>query len=447
MDTIRVDLGKTKGPMKPMHAVNNGPVHKMTVDQQESNLHLFREAGIPYARNHDAAFYAGYGGEHTVDISAVFPNFDADPNDPASYDFVLTDEYLQVTMLAGTKIFYRLGSKIEHWKKKYGTLPPKDFRKWAVVCEHIVRHFNEGWADGFHMGIEYWEIWNEPDLDPDDSPNKRTWGGTAKEFYELFDITVGHLKKCFPGLKIGGPAVCSINEKWLEGLFDRLTAPIDFFSWHIYAREPEAVRREIRHARAVLDRHGLTQTESILNEWNYVTSFDGAEEWLYSRKMEKGIKGAAFAASVMCDSLYEPLDMLMYYDARPCGMCGLFDSDFPSQPLKGYYPFKMFNRLYALGEAVEAESGCEKLHACAARGKKGFAAMVSHFDDDDRAAGRTAWVQFQNAPEGTKRISLYLLDKEHDMARMREEIVEGREFGLRMDAPLFGTWLMEAEIL
>ena len=42
---------------------------------------------------------------------------------------------------AGTKVFYRLGHRIEHEVKKYGTLPPKDFKKWAVICEHIIRHY------------------------------------------------------------------------------------------------------------------------------------------------------------------------------------------------------------------------------------------------------------------------------------------------------------------
>ena len=32
----------------------------------------YRAARIPFARTHDAAFCADYGGEHTVDISAIF---------------------------------------------------------------------------------------------------------------------------------------------------------------------------------------------------------------------------------------------------------------------------------------------------------------------------------------------------------------------------------------
>ena len=70
-----------------------------------------------------------------------------DAEDPASYDFVETDDYLKTMRAAGTEPFYRLGQSIEHWIKKYGVNPPADFDKWAAICEHIVRHYNEGWAD------------------------------------------------------------------------------------------------------------------------------------------------------------------------------------------------------------------------------------------------------------------------------------------------------------
>lgn len=128
--------------------------------------------------------------------------------------------------------FYRLGSKIEHWKKKYNTIMPKDFNKWAIICEHIIMHYTEGWANGFRYDIEYWEIWNEPDLDADDSTNKRNWSGTANDFYELYRITLSHLKSRFPHLKIGGPAVASASPRhsdWIRGLFSRLETKPDFF--------------------------------------------------------------------------------------------------------------------------------------------------------------------------------------------------------------------------
>ena len=48
--------------------------------------------------------------------------------------------------------------------KPYHTFPPKDPEKWARICEHIIRHYTEGWADGYHYNIRYWEIWNEPEV-------------------------------------------------------------------------------------------------------------------------------------------------------------------------------------------------------------------------------------------------------------------------------------------
>jgi len=46
---------------------------------------------------------------------------------------------------------------------KKHNVPPKDFNKWARICVNIIRHYNDGWAGGYHWGIKYWEVWNEPD--------------------------------------------------------------------------------------------------------------------------------------------------------------------------------------------------------------------------------------------------------------------------------------------
>lgn len=93
--------------------------------------------------------------------------------------------------------------------KKHGTVPPADFGKWAQICEHIILHYNFGWANGYHLNIRYWEIWNEPDLDADDSPNKRTWGGTKARFFDLYELAAKHLKTRFPELMIGGTCACA----------------------------------------------------------------------------------------------------------------------------------------------------------------------------------------------------------------------------------------------
>jgi len=238
MSSIRVNFENKSGRIKPMHAVNNGPVYKFAEDQRITNIEHFRAAGIPYARNHDAAHCSAYGGEHTVDITAIFPNFDADPYDPESYDFVCTDEYVSITRDAGTEMFYRLGQKIEHYIKKFNVHPPKDFKKWAVICEHIIRHYNEGWNNGFHYNMKYWEIWCEADLG-----DNTLWTGTEEQYYDLYEVTSKHLKSCFPHLKIGGPAL-AWDEKWAARFLPEMKkrqAPLDFFSWHTYRPNPEEI--------------------------------------------------------------------------------------------------------------------------------------------------------------------------------------------------------------
>ncbi len=387
MSNVNINFNKSLGKIKDMHAVNNGPIVAGS-DQTKGNHLYYKAAKIPYARNHDASFHASYGGEHTVDVHAIFPNFDADVNDPASYDFPCTDLYTKQIIEAGTKPFYRLGSKIEHGIKKYGTVMPKDFKKWAEICEHIIRHYTEGWANGFYYDIEYWEIWNEPDLDSDDSTNKRCWSGTEKDYAKLYVIASNHLKTCFPHLKIGGPAL-AWNEDWLERFFENVrefnggkNPPLDFLSWHWYGTEPVKMSEKGTRIYDIAVKAGYEGFESILNEWNYIRGWSA--EFIYSIKTITGMKGAAFTAACMTEGQKNPtIDMLMYYDARPTGMNGLFDF-YTLEPIKGYYPFLIYSKLKDIGTEVESHSDDGAIYSvCASNGEKAGIMLTYYSEDDD----------------------------------------------------------------
>ncbi len=437
MATLKFDLSKNVAPIRPMSCVNNGPVHKRHAnDQSTGGTFLpYKAARIPYARNHDAAFCASYGGEHTVDISAIFPNFDADVNDPASYDFACTDEYTLATLEAGTKTYYRLGQKIEHYIKKFHIFPPKDFKKWAEICEHIIRHFTEGWADGYHLDMPYWEIWNEPDLD-DGQEYKRTWAGTKQEFFELYEITAKHLKKCFPHLKIGGPAVAG-NMEWSKEFLlyqAKVKTPMDFFSWHIYCVTPEKAIEKAKIARRIMDEAGYTEAESILNEWNYVEGWSG-ETFYRSKKMIAGIKGAAFTmATMIASQKSDVLDMLMYYDAR-FGTCfnGLFDAFQDVQ--KGYYPFKFYGSLYDCAYESRADKDPENIYSLCGVKENGKAVAIVTYYSFEEEGKRTKNVKLDFGRVGT--YNIYALDKKHN----GELVATTSELSLKL--PLFGTYLIE----
>ena len=446
MSNVNVHFSKCTGKIKPMHATNNGPVYKFGESMRITNMDAFRDAGIPYVRNHDASFCADYGGEHIVDVHAIFPNFDADPYDPASYDFIPTDEYVRVCEFAGAKTFYRLGTKIEHGIKKYATLPPKDFHKWAVICEHIIRHYTEGWADGFYYDMEYWEIWNEADGANDDAPDKPTWGGTQPQFYEFYHIAATHLKKCFPHLKIGGPSN-SGRIRFVEEFIRQCKAPLDFFSWHRYKPDPAPVLEFAHKVRELLDENGFENTENILSEWNYVRSFSG-EDWIYSLRRETDIKGAAYIAAMMCDCQNGPVDMLMYYDARPCAMNGMF-GPLACDIRKGYYPFPMFNTLYRLGNATEASSEDPTIHICAAAGESEAALMLTHFNDDDETAPKeiTLTLEGFDGEGAMTEVEWYLLDENHDLTLVNRIRCAGKQIVWSTEIPNFTSYLIKLKKL
>ena len=444
MQRVKVDFSTYVGKIKPMNAVNNGPMAES--ERGISNFLAYAALEIPYARNHDASFFSGYGGEHTVDVHRIFKNFDADENDPKSYVFEPTDEYTLNTYKADTKVFYRLGASIEHGYK-YGTYPPRDFAKWARICEHIIRHYNEGWADGYRLGIEYWEIWNEPDCRNHDGSNP-CWQGTDEEFIELYAVAATHLKGCFPHLKIGGPAFTSpkhgeLQLKFLKAVKER-GLPFDFYSFHRYLKTPEEIFRAEEMAKSSLEMFDLRVPELILNEWNYIKGWR-EEEWCYSLRMEKALKGASLAAGTMCTGQASGIDMLMYYDARPCGMCGLFDTD-TLAPLKTYHTFLAFRELARLGNAVKCDAVSGDIYTCAARNDDKAAIMLTRYRDEDEAEKETLFLDVSGfAGENGVSATFYLTDGEHGMYPVKTEYFSAESFTIYQHMKLFDIYLIVLE--
>ena len=378
-----VDFSDQTGKfIKPLHGINNSPIslYKPLVELQD--------AGIPFVRLHDTA--GAFGGNSYVDVPNIFPNFDDDENDPASYRFEFTDAYLKQLHASRIKILYRLGVTIEnHYRiHAYRIAPPKDFSKWARICEHIIRHYNEGWANGFHYNIEYWEIWNEPE-------NPSMWTGTREQFFELYRVTSTHLKKSFPELKIGGYASCGFlaltnpdtddfHKSFLTWFEDFLKfakkhkLPLDFFSWHKYFNYARQLVPDANYVRQTLDKYGFTNTESIFNEWNY---YSGSKETVWDDV--KNYKGASTAAEAFIRLQQLPVDKAMYYDATPTRVyCGLYY--FPHQRLTPcYYSFKAFNFLYQLkNEVLCSISGkrSDVVAALAAGNNKSGAVLITNAD-------------------------------------------------------------------
>lgn len=380
---ISVNTKNTKGAIKPLNGVNNGPLSTLSVDKSDE----FKRARIPYSRLHDTE--GMYGSGVFVNIHCVFPNFEADVNDPNSYFFDATDIYIKAIVDAGTEVFYRLGETIETTNRlKIFVRPPKDYIKWAEICEHIIMHYNDGWANGFHYDIKYWEIWNEPD-----SPDM--WADAkAEDYYELYHITATHLKNKFPYIKIGGFASSGFYEitrpnqapevyTWIpfaRGFLDYITrkdkkSPIDFFSWHIYPFSPDEVGIHARYVDTMLSEYGFENVENILDEWNYCDTKD-----IEDIKKRRNHFGAAFMGAVLAEMQNSPITLATYYDAeiKRYTYCGIFDH-LTFEVTKGYYALYYFGMLRDLGIQIEASSDNNRVYIIGAKNDNKAGLYITNF--------------------------------------------------------------------
>ena len=345
MTDIFLDSIKIIGKIKPLHGVNNGPVSDhFWIDTSR----YYKEIGVPYIRLHDTDLPS----QRMVDTRHIFKDFSADENDPSNYDFAFTDVLIGKIKACGAETIYRLGASIEHTEKKYFVFPPDDFEKYARICLNIIRHYNSGWADGFYYDLKYFEIWNEPDL------FEKMWnGGTPEQYYKFYEILTKMIKKEYPEAQVGGYAGCNAYcEEYFDGFFEHIKktgAPIDFFSYHIYADDLRDFVKLNEHVNRKLNAHGYAELPVILDEWNIFTGefwesimgegFEYNRKFLFERI--KNEVGAAFCAASL--SLFQNLriDAAAYYDGQPkMYWCGLFD--LYGVPLKPYYSFVYFGELY-----------------------------------------------------------------------------------------------------
>ena len=383
MTAISVDFTKTVRVMKPVHAIGQPPIMGWS---DASLFHFLTEAGIPYSRLHDTG--GAFGAGRFVDIPNVFRDFDADPDDPASYDFTWTDPLITSLVNAKVEPYYRLGVTIENevWRKAYHVNPPKDFTKWAKICAGVIRHYTRGWANGFHYKMTYWEIWNEPDC----GSLRNMWTGTWEQYLELYKTASRLLKGEFPEIKIGGYASCGfyalihpeykgdeLRENFITS-FERFLAfvsenqcPLDFFSWHSYDA-PDTVEFYADYVDRKLKEYGFSGVEQHLNEWNYKHALRG-----------KAYHSAAAAAFIL-EMQRSKVDIGMFYDGR-CGTSsygGLFNP-MTLQPLKAYWSFTSFNEIYRLKNEVFSSSDTENVYVCAAVAQDEGAVMIVNFSEKE----------------------------------------------------------------
>ena len=429
---VVVDLAeKRRGNIKAIHGVNGGP---LCYNGQVDLSGYFSDVCFPTVRLHDIP-QSRMG---VVDVPCLFPLFHLDHNDPQNYKFLKTDDYLKLILKCGSQIVYRLGVSIES-SLYYDTDPPSDYSKWAEICINIIRHYNEGWADGFHFNIQCWEIWNEPENGPG------MWNGDYESFVDFYVTVATHIKSAFPNIKIGGPANNGgmlLNRQIMHRFLPKLKetdTPLDFFSWHAYPERPGQLVTAAQEVRSILDEYGFMHTESHLNEWNlapyngnWSTCQDPHTNKSYIRR-KKGLEGASLAASVLIALQDTPVDMSNFYNASLLNF-GMFHFD--GEPAKPYFAFKAFSMLCAKTPIRLAVNGSEPDEGIAvlagiSEDEKVINLLVSNF----QSAKIKHVIELRNAPKSPLNITTRILDETRNLEEERIELSITDDGKLFVDVP------------
>ena len=352
---IRIDAGKVVGTIRSFQGVNGVPTPIMAglpnLEQQYRALH------VDVIRTHDTMGPTDIDATYSVDnpllawlvpdtaqraklvnaanAAAIFPDWNADPEKPQSYNFGPTDRVIDGIRATGAKVYYRIGRS---WGADFTKLP--DLDKFAAVVKHIAMHYNRGWAHGLQNAVEYWEFWNE-----EDTP--LFWTETPETFYQLYEKSARALKEVDSSLKVGADAKAFGygDGPYREGLLDyckQRNVPLDFYSWHHYtmdSADPYDFNRIGDEIRKMMDAHGYSNAQSVLSEWNLTPDFTEPE-----KARLQGVVNAAFVGDVLIYLQDSTIDIAHFYraDAAWMGLFGL-SGDY----LKPAYTFQAMGTMLA----------------------------------------------------------------------------------------------------
>ncbi|MBO7721233.1 MAG: hypothetical protein J6T01_02390 [Kiritimatiellae bacterium] len=436
-----VDFAKEVGAVKKLNGVCNATPLANSRTRGINDLVLKLE--VPYFRFHDAVLENP--GLQLIDVRRIFQVFSADPTKAENYNFKPTDDYLKSVIDSGAEIEFRLGESIEHSPNVYLVNPPPDNEKWAEICCHIIRHYNEGWANGFKWNIRRWSIWEEPDTNPQlltGAPNP-----FREVFLPLYEVASKRIKREFPHLLVGGPHTCGTwrLKEFLEFCSAR-KLPLDFCGYTIYTRDPETLARSAETARKQLDEHGYKDTKITIGEWHWgpvgwrghgsVSSPRFSEAW--SRELI-GYNSAAFTAAALIRMQDTPIDYMHFY-AMKCGSWGLFDGY--RRPYPCYYSMLAFAQLLHGDVRVEAMTVPER----------SWYVLASKEKSTGRGRILVATIRTDNHPTlflkgGVKPVSVKVIDPARDLEETSEWKWDAAKESLHLLRNVGDStvWLIETE--
>jgi len=155
------------------------------------------------------------------------------------YNFTYLDLVIDSYLELGIRPFIELGfmpkaiasgdQTVFYWQGN--VTPPKDYAQWnnlvAATLQHLIDRYGADEVTSWPV-----EVWNEPNL-------KHFWkDADRQEYFKLFRETIITVKKVNARFRVGGPAICGVDDvSWLKDFLNFCRdekMPIDFITRHLY---------------------------------------------------------------------------------------------------------------------------------------------------------------------------------------------------------------------
>ena len=179
-----------------------------------------------------------------TDDMAIFHKYKDESGEmQIEYNFTYLDLVMDGYKKVGLTPFLELGfmpkdmasgeQTVFYWKGN--VTPPADYKEWCDMVIATLGHLKERYGD---EEVVTWpiEVWNEPNLDV-------FWkDADMDEYFKLFKTTFEAIKAYDDRFKVGGPAICGIeDEKWVKCFLDFCKSENlkpDFLTRHHYTITP-----------------------------------------------------------------------------------------------------------------------------------------------------------------------------------------------------------------
>ena len=405
----------------------------LRADWQQQLRRCRSELGIRYVRFH---------GLLSDDLGTVVNHHDA-----LLYSFFNADQIIDFLLSIGMRPFVELsfmptalasGSETV-FRYRGNVTPPRNYAQWSTLIDTLVSHWVERY--GVQEVAEwFFEVWNEPNL-------KAFWSGTRNDYFKLYQITAGAIKKVDPSLKVGGPATA--RDGWIEEFLAFCEAervPVDFVTTHHYptdtaGNETDAPAHEDDDTETQL----ANSRRGVLREWTEETRRRAGQipvyytEWNTSSNPRDPRHDEPYAAAFVAKTALEVSDLVEGYSFWT--FSDIFEeSYFPSVPFHGGFglltlhgvakpTYRAFELLHKLGkERLLVDGLHDTVNAWVTRDEARVTVLlVNHALPQHSIARVLVRVHLSHAPEPAT-AWIERIDEDHANAKRRWQALGAPEY-------------------